>query len=421
MHEPAQQRVRGDASPQPLERVADTMRMMWSNREARRVCFVLLCALVMATTSLAGCTGVLDTTIDPRATLNAYPLQIQEGETVTFDARDSEAVEGVITSYVWSFGDGQQSETVSGFTSHTYTSYGIFTAQLTITNNQGGTDDIAATVIVNGAPQLNLTFPEVIRSGDSALLDASGSFDPEGKTLEYAWDLDWSEDSDKDGDARNDVDATTDTVLIPTNKSGTITGSLFVDDGEGATAEQVFKLDVLTRRYEVKWKTMELEFTWDEYLQQGEEWQGNITPGSQGRILDFEGVLTLDQDVLAPQDNFTLSIFIVEGGYKQTESTSGENITSNDSATATVSAVGMNSFGEDGIFDSDSEEALLELLLMDSSARDGQGEWTWSVVAQQADPDPLFEGTPDPDPGNDWSLIVTVKVHMPELTEIAYE
>jgi hypothetical protein len=81
----------------------------------------------------------------------------------------------------------------------------------------------------------------------------------------------------------------------------------------------------------------------------------------------------------------------------------------------------MNSFGEDGIFDSDSEEALLELLLMDSSARDGQGEWTWSVVAQQADPDPLFEGTPDPDPGNDWSLIVTVKVHMPELTEIAYE
>ena len=56
-----------------------------------------------------------------------------------------------------------------------------FTAQLTITNDQGGTDDITATVIVNGAPQLNLTFPEVIRSGDSALLDASGSFDPEGK------------------------------------------------------------------------------------------------------------------------------------------------------------------------------------------------------------------------------------------------
>ena len=375
----------------------------------------------MATTSLAGCTGVLDTTVDPRASLNAYPLQIQEGETVTFDARESEAVEGVITSYTWSFGDGLSSETVSGFTSHTYSSYGIFTAQLTITNDQGGTDDITATVIVNGAPQLNLTFPEVIRSGDSALLDASGSFDPEGKDLEYAWDLDWSEDSDKDGDPRNDIDATTDTVLIPTNRSGTITGSLNLDDGAGAKAEQVFTLDVLTRRYEVTWETIELDYSWDDYLDQGEEWQGNITPGLQGRVLDFEGILTLDQDLFAPQDNFSLSVYIVDDGYKRSDQTSGENLTSNESATATVSDQKLNPFGEDGIFDSDSEQELLELLLMDASARTGQGDWTWSVIAQQADPDPLFEGSPDPDPGNDWSLVVLVKLHVPKLVEIAYE
>lgn len=394
---------------------------MWSTQQARRVSLVVLMSLVMATTSLAGCTGVLDTTVDPRASLNAYPLQIQEGETVTFDARDSEAVEGVITSYTWSFGDGLSSETVSGFTSHTYSSYGIFTAQLTITNDQGGTDDITATVIVNGAPQLNLTFPEVIRSGDSALLDASGSFDPEGKDLDYAWDLDWSEDSDKDGDPRNDIDATTDTVLIPTNRSGTITGSLNLDDGAGAKAEQVFTLDVLTRRYEVTWETIELDYSWDDYLDQGEEWQGNITPGLQGRVLDFEGILTLDQDLFAPQDNFSLSVYIVDDGYKRSDQTSGENLTSNESATATVSDQELNPFGEDGIFDSDSEQELLELLLMDASARTGQGDWTWSVIAQQADPDPLFEGSPDPDPGNDWSLVVLVKLHVPKLVEIAYE
>lgn len=394
---------------------------MWSTQQARRVSLVVLMSLVMATTSLAGCTGVLDTTVDPRASLNAYPLQIQEGETVTFDARESEAVEGVITSYTWSFGDGLSSETVSGFTSHTYSSYGIFTAQLTITNDQGGTDDITATVIVNGAPQLNLTFPEVIRSGDSALLDASASFDPEGKDLEYAWDLDWSEDSDKDGDPRNDIDATTDTVLIPTNRSGTITGSLNLDDGAGAKAEQVFTLDVLTRRYEVTWETIELDYSWDDYLDQGEEWQGNITPGLQGRVLDFEGILTLDQDLFAPQDNFSLSVYIVDDGYKRSDQTSGENLTSNESATATVSDQELNPFGEDGIFDSDSEQELLELLLMDASARTGQGDWTWSVIAQQADPDPLFEGSPDPDPGNDWSLVVLVKLHVPKLVEIAYE
>lgn len=381
----------------------------------------MLAALVMATTSLAGCTGVLDTTVDPRASLNAYPLQIQEGETVTFDARDSDAIEGVITAFKWDFGDGQSSETVSGFTSHTYASFGVFNAQLTITNDQGGTDDITTIVFVNGAPQLNLTFPDSIRSGDSALLDASESYDPEGKDLMFEWDLDWSEDSDNDGDPRNDVDATTDTVLVPTDTSGTITGSILLDDGNGATAQEVFNLEIMTRRYEVTWKTVEVEYSWDEYLAQGEEWQGNITPGVQGRVLDYEGVLTLAQDVIAPQDNFTLNLYIVDDNYKRTEQTAGENITSNESATASVADEGLNGFGEDGIFDSDSAEELMEFLLANPNARSGQGEWVWTVVAQQAEPDPLFAGAPDPDPGNDWTLTVMVKIHVPQLVEIAYE
>jgi len=381
----------------------------------------MLAALVMATTSLAGCTGVLDTTVDPRASLNAYPLQIQEGETVTFDARDSDAIEGVITAFKWDFGDGQSSETVSGFTSHTYASFGVFNAQLTITNDQGGTDDITTIVFVNGAPQLNLTFPDSIRSGDSALLDASESYDPEGKDLMFEWDLDWSEDSDNDGDPRNDVDATTDTVLVPTDTSGTITGSILLDDGNGATAQEVFNLEIMTRRYEVTWKTVEVEYSWDEYLAQGEEWQGNITPGVQGRVLDYEGVLTLAQDVIAPQDNFTLNLYIVDDNYKRTEQTAGENITSNESATASVADEGLNGFGEDGIFDSDSAEELMEFLLANPSARSGHGEWVWTVVAQQAEPDPLFAGAPDPDPGNDWTLTVMVKIHVPQLVEIAYE
>ena len=57
--------------------------------------------LLVCSTFVAGCTGALEFTVDPRANLNAYPLQIQEGETVTFDARDSEPIEGVITEYLW--------------------------------------------------------------------------------------------------------------------------------------------------------------------------------------------------------------------------------------------------------------------------------------------------------------------------------
>ena len=59
--------------------------MMASTSRARFVAAVLL---MLSVSSLAGCTGALDTTVDPRASLEAYPSLIQEGEMVTLDARE---------------------------------------------------------------------------------------------------------------------------------------------------------------------------------------------------------------------------------------------------------------------------------------------------------------------------------------------
>jgi len=252
-------------------------------------------------------------------------------------------------------------------------------------------------------------------------LDASKSFDPEGDNLQFAWDLNWGDDSDDDGDARNDVDASTPTVLLPTNRSGTAQGSLTITDSAESSVKELFTLEISPRRFEVTWETSQLEYTWDEYLDQGQQWEGNISPGETGRIIAFEGVLELQQDILAPQDNFTLSVFIVNDNYERTTQTEGGNLTANESASATLQLDNMNSGGENGIFDADSEEILLEQLLSSTGARKGQGAWIWSVTAQQADPDPLFEGTPDPDPGNDWTLTVVITIMVPKLTEIAYE
>ena len=65
-----------------------------------------------------GCTQVLDSTVQPRASLSANPVSIQQGEMVGFDARDSDAIEGVISEYRWNFGDGISLTTISGYTSH---------------------------------------------------------------------------------------------------------------------------------------------------------------------------------------------------------------------------------------------------------------------------------------------------------------
>ena len=394
---------------------------MWRTMGGRTVRSLLMASLLVCSSFLAGCTGALEFTVDPSAELNAFPLLIQEGETVTFDARDSDPIEGLIAEYRWDFGDGQTTETTTGFTSHRYTTFGIFTAELTVVNDQGGEDTATKSINVNGAPTLNITYPDSIRSGDSVYLDASNSADPEGDELRFEWDLNWGEDSDGDGDMRNDIDATESTVLLSTNRSGIIQGSLTATDSADATVKQLFTLEIKSRRYEVTWETMEVEYSWDEYLDQGQQWEGNITPGEDGRISSFLGVLELQQDILAPQDNFTLSILIVDDGYEKTEQTGDGNLTSNESATATLSADNINPSGEAGVYDSDSEETLLHQLLSSSGNQSGQGTWIWTVYAQQADPEPLIEGTPDPDPGNDWTLTVTVTLLIPKLTEIAYE
>ena len=117
-----------------------------------------LASIMFLSIFLTGCIG-LDSSVDPRASLLAYPLSIQEGETVTLDATDSEAVDGVITDFEWDFGDGQKAETVIGFTTYTYETFGVYIVTLIVRNSVGGQDEISTSISVNGAPVLNLTVP----------------------------------------------------------------------------------------------------------------------------------------------------------------------------------------------------------------------------------------------------------------------
>jgi phosphomannomutase len=81
----------------------------------------------------------------------------------------------------------------------------------------------------------------------------------------------------------------------------------------------------------------------------------------------------------------------------------------------------LNPEPESGVFEGDSAEEVLARILNQPGARFGQGNWSWTVVADQADPDGLIPGAPDPDPGNEWTLEVRITVLVPRLVEVAYE
>jgi len=377
--------------------------------------------LLMCSFSLAGCTELLDTTADPRATMEAYPLLIQEGEMVTFDARESNAVEGVITEYRWDFGDGEKRETVTGFTSHTYKTFGAYTVTLTVENDQGGVDDTIAVVIVNGAPVINLKYPENPRAGDSILLDASASADPEGNELSFSWDLDWGVDSDGDGDVRNDVDSSLNQVLLPTNRSGIYLGSVTIDDGQEGVLTEVFELNVSSRRFSVVWQQKVIEQSWSDYLAEGDEWRQEITPGSAGRIISYEAVLELENDLVQPYDNFTLLVTVPEDNYQEKSETESGNITTNENAKATISEDKLNPLGAEGIYDSDSIEMVIDMVLNQPGSAFGQSPWILIIQALQSNPDSAIEILPDPDPGNDWTLTIKITIQEPVITEIAFE
>ena len=370
---------------------------------------------------LTGCTGVLESTVEPRAALTATPTEIQQGEEVTFDARASDAIEGVITEYSWDFGDGTEATTITGFTSHQFLKSGQFNVRLTVTNDQGGTDSTTVLVRVNGAPQINISIPEVVRSGDIIQLDASNTVDPEGGPMKFMWDLNYLEDSDGDGDTRNDVDSNEEIVYLPTESSGTIMGALTVDDGVGGVVSEQFTIEIQPRRFKVSWIQNTLEWNYDEYLAQGDSWSDNMTPGLDVRIIAYDAVLELDQDLVFPPDNFTLSLNIVDDGHRRSAQTSPGNVTRNESTMAELNASKLNPAAEEGVYDADSEEELMRSLLNEPGARFGQGEWVWTVVAQNADPDSIIPGAPDPDAGNDWTLTIVITVLTPILTEVAYE
>lgn len=116
-------------------------------------------------------------TLPPVANANG-PYTGTEGVAITFDGSGSYHPDGIIISYFWDFGDGQNSTEQTS--THTYTQEGTYTVTLTVTDVDSATDtDTTAATVADTGPTAN--FSEMPTSGDEPLTvsftDTSTSYD----------------------------------------------------------------------------------------------------------------------------------------------------------------------------------------------------------------------------------------------------
>jgi hypothetical protein len=377
-----------------------------------------LISAILLVTSLAGCSGLATTT--PNASISADQESVTVGETVNFDARESTTPSPtIIDEYVWDFGEGDKRTTTTGITYHVFTQPGNHDVEVEVFNDRGESDRASISIFVNSPPEIILSMPGYVRTNETAVIDASQSYDSEGGSVEFIWDLDLGFDRNGDGDPTNDADETTSTVEVSYADSGNMTGSVTAIDDRGATSTMSWSIMVVKRMFNVVWEEQKIERTIDGYTEQGEYTIYEDVPSQGARLMGFNATLTLDRDLLPiqwPEDNFTLRVNVPMTGWTASVQTTQGNITLN--TTASIERGPLNPYPEsDYTVSSDSSQTLIDSLLNEPGSRFGQGNWIWVITADQCDPDIPIDGV-DPDTGNDWSLVIEYTILIPRVSEV---
>lgn len=83
---------------------------------------------------------------DPVARFTFTPSNPRPQQSISFDATESSDSDGTISSYSWTFGDGNSDS--GNTTAHSYTTDGSFNVTLTVTDDDGATSSFSQTVAV---------------------------------------------------------------------------------------------------------------------------------------------------------------------------------------------------------------------------------------------------------------------------------
>ncbi len=193
--------------------------------------------------------------------------------------------DGTITNWLWEFGDDVTSNAQNP--SHTYASAGTYTVKLTVTDNDGVTDDESAFLTVSAANQLpNASF--IANCTDLDCIYSDQSSDSDGSIASWSW---------------NFGDGGTSSVQSPSHSyaaAGTYSVGLTVTDNDGSsdsTSKNVTVTDVQQNPVLIN-------------IGMSHAWFEPVTSGQGFFVIVWEGIQTVyiswfTFDVERPADDVT--------------------------------------------------------------------------------------------------------------------
>jgi len=187
--------------------------------------------------------GATDTATATKTVFNRPPVAsftesaetVLIGEVIYFNSSDSYDSDGSIVSFFWDFGDGTNATGV--ITEHAYSSSGVYTVTLTVTDNDGATGITTAIKTVEVTPPVAIftESAETVYTGEVIYFNASATYDPDGVIVSYFWDF---------GDNTNATGVTAEHAYAD---DGNYTVTLTVTDNDGATDTTIAIKTVLNR------------------------------------------------------------------------------------------------------------------------------------------------------------------------------
>jgi PKD repeat protein len=154
----------------------------------------------------------------PRVDFTYSPDTASVNEVLNFTNLSSDT-DGHITSYKWSFGDGDSS--VLSNPQHSYSSYGNFSVQLLVRDNRGATMAVTRTLLVNQPPLARFDYSPNVPSINETTNFTDQSADSDGSIQRYEWSFgDGETSSDPTPSHSYDTSDTFDIRLVVTDDAG---------------------------------------------------------------------------------------------------------------------------------------------------------------------------------------------------------